>query len=63
MKLIEHPNVLQLYDVYENRKYLYASPFIFLISPFIPIPPNSAHPSFLHSFQNLMTDNKTSDGV
>lgn len=23
MKLIEHPNVLGLYDVYENRKYLY----------------------------------------
>lgn len=23
MKLIEHPHVLQLYDVYENRKYLY----------------------------------------
>ena len=22
MKLIEHPNVLALYDVYENRKYL-----------------------------------------
>jgi BR serine/threonine kinase len=23
MKLIEHPNVLRLYDVYENKKYLY----------------------------------------
>ena len=23
MKLIEHPHVLQLFDVYENRKYLY----------------------------------------
>ena len=23
MKLIEHQNVLSLYDVYENRKYLY----------------------------------------
>ncbi|EJD75798.1 hypothetical protein LOAG_17134 [Loa loa] len=23
MKLIEHPNVLHLYDVYENKKYLY----------------------------------------
>lgn len=22
MKLIEHPNVLHLYDVYENKKYL-----------------------------------------
>ena len=22
MKLIEHPNVLRLYDVYENKKYL-----------------------------------------
>jgi hypothetical protein len=23
MKLIEHPHVLGLYDVYENKKYLY----------------------------------------
>jgi BR serine/threonine kinase len=23
MKLIEHPHVLRLYDVYESRKYLY----------------------------------------
>ena len=25
MKLIEHPNVLKLYDVYENKKYLWDS--------------------------------------
>ena len=26
MKLIEHPHVLGLYDVYENKRYLYVSP-------------------------------------
>jgi hypothetical protein len=28
MKLIEHPHVLGLYDVYENKKYLWVSPFL-----------------------------------
>ena len=28
MKLIEHPNVLRLYDVYENKKYLLVVQFI-----------------------------------
>lgn len=29
MKLVEHPHVLHLYDVYENKKYLLVAKFYF----------------------------------
>lgn len=43
MKLIEHPNVLRLIDVWETRSELYAT----LFAPFIPTSHTSLHFSYL----------------
>ena len=37
MKLIEHPNVLRLYDVYENKKYLLVVQFIYFFYKLNPL--------------------------